>query len=194
MSTDLDLVLHLLEVRFPLDERERIDPTAAPRTPLFVLVRTRLGCIWRFRADVPVEAVRGLAKLAGREPALASPVVDSPPPERLTPMMRVLEEQGVVSEVKRELVLFNRLGSKVNDTFDEAHPSSDEARARIVHTTTESELDAILNRPSSLEFVTLDWKLRSALCLAEDATPAFEPIAELIVLTEVQASDAGPGS
>ena len=69
MSHDLEFIGALLDARYPMSDGERIDLNdGLSAAPLFVLGRTRLGCVWRFRTDVPVELVRGVAKLAGREP------------------------------------------------------------------------------------------------------------------------------
>lgn len=103
MSTDLDLVREWIEARYVFNDDERMD-ASAPANPLFVLVRTRLGCLWRFRADLPNQLVGELAKLSGREPAVKLPISDAPPPDRLMPLARILEKAGFVTEPVREII------------------------------------------------------------------------------------------
>ena len=60
--------------------------------PRFVFARTRGGCLWRFREDLPVEVVTRLARLAAREPgAAADSSAGQAEPERLVMMIRCLD-------------------------------------------------------------------------------------------------------
>jgi hypothetical protein len=64
--------------------------------PLFVLGRSELGCIWRFRATLSPKLVRDATRLAGREPGYAysasgvrPPGTSPAPPERLVMIERL---------------------------------------------------------------------------------------------------------
>jgi hypothetical protein len=58
---------------------------------LFHLARTPLGNLWRFGARLEPGLVSDLARLAGREPALSSPLDEPPPaPERAEALRRSL--------------------------------------------------------------------------------------------------------
>ena len=103
MSSDLDLAREWIEAQYVFDDRQRMDASISTN-PLFVLMRTRLGCLWRFRGDLSNELVGELAKLSGREPALRLPVADAAPPERLLPLVRILEKAGFATEPVRELI------------------------------------------------------------------------------------------
>jgi GNAT superfamily N-acetyltransferase len=88
--TELDWMELHLRCLHQHDEHGRIVRTRQPNTwpsPLFHLGRTRLGNLWRFRDDLDPHAIRELARLAGREPALGA---DHAPPERLQAMRSVL--------------------------------------------------------------------------------------------------------
>ena len=88
--TELDWMELHLRCLHQHDARGRIVRTRQPNewpSPLFHLGRTRLGNLWRFRDDLDPRAIRELARLASREPAL-SPA--HPPPERLEAMRSVL--------------------------------------------------------------------------------------------------------
>ncbi len=94
-STDLDWAESHLQALYRFDDRGRLVGRAAPGVgppPRFHLVRTRLGVIWRFAADLPDAVVRELARYAALEPGCALDA-DAPPtpPDRLEPMRRVLE-------------------------------------------------------------------------------------------------------
>ena len=67
-----------------------------PRCPRFHLGRTRLGNLWRFRDDLPSDAIRQLARYAAKERPLDS---EHTPPERIEPIRRVLRE---TCEIARE--------------------------------------------------------------------------------------------
>ena len=93
--TELDWMELHLRCLHQHDARGRIVRTRQPSewpSPLFHLGRTRLGNLWRFRDDLDPHAIRELARLAGREPALAP---GHPPPERLEAIRSVL---GSVAE------------------------------------------------------------------------------------------------
>lgn len=107
MTSELDYATAYLETRFPTNPRERLElrEESLEPVPFFVLARTRLGCIWRFREDLLGATIRELSKLAGREPPLQSPLEDAPPPEREEPMARVLREAGMTFLVVRDLLV-----------------------------------------------------------------------------------------
>jgi hypothetical protein len=79
-----------------------------------VLARTSLGCVWRFREDVPSAVVRDVAKLAGREPGVEMPLTSAAPPERQEPMLRLLNDAGFAAEVSR-WALFARTRGLAHD-------------------------------------------------------------------------------
>jgi hypothetical protein len=107
VSSELDYAAVYLESRFPMNSKQRLALREAPSepAPLFVLVRTRLGCIWRFREDLLGATIGNLSKLAGREGPLSSPLEAAPPPERAEPMARVLREVDPQVEVTRDLLM-----------------------------------------------------------------------------------------
>lgn len=78
----LEQAIAWLERTHPVDARGRMH--ARPGTPRFVFVRTPLGCVWRFREDLPPDLVGDLARLAGREPGARD--LAAAPPERIEPM------------------------------------------------------------------------------------------------------------
>jgi hypothetical protein len=97
------LELHL-RCLYTHDARGRMLRTREPGgrpAPRFHLGRTRLGNLWRLRADLPAAEVRALARLAAREAPLgdasASSGVAPPPPERLEPFRRALSERAPVT-------------------------------------------------------------------------------------------------
>ncbi len=85
----LALVSDYLEQSHPTNANGRM--RAEPGAPLFVFVRTTLGCIWRFREDLAANRIRDLSRLAGREPPADAMEPPPPPPERLESMRRILE-------------------------------------------------------------------------------------------------------
>lgn len=107
MTRELDFAVAYLARRYPMTSRERfaLQKASSEPVPLFVLVRTRLGCIWRFREDLLGATIRELAKLAGREAPLGWPLEAARPPEREEPMARVLRELGMGVEVSRDLLV-----------------------------------------------------------------------------------------
>lgn len=100
LPTDLHWMQLQVGTLFRHDARGRLvgtrEPDAVP-PPHFFLGRTGHGNLWRLAADLPDEAVRELARLAGREPGL--PAADGrgapPPPERAEPLRRVLLAAGL---------------------------------------------------------------------------------------------------
>lgn len=114
MATDLDRARQWIETRYSANDAERL--VLAGDAPVFILVRTRLGCIWRFRADLPSDLVAELAKLAGREPAILLPAADAPPPERLSPLTRILENAGFATQPARELLAVET-GVAIGDAY-----------------------------------------------------------------------------
>lgn len=95
--TDVDWMELHLRCLHEHDANGRLLRTRQPDggpSPLFHLGRTRLGNLWRFRADLAPAIVRELARLAGREPPLAP---GHPPPERLEAMRSLLRSVGEVS-------------------------------------------------------------------------------------------------
>lgn len=92
--------LHLRSL-YTHDAVGRITSRREPGTPVcarFHLGRTRLGNLWRFRGDLSRDDVRNLARLAGKEAALASEDLSrrSAPPERLEPIRRVLRASAPI--------------------------------------------------------------------------------------------------
>lgn len=89
----LEAILETFEMRFEYDALERIVGCKhAGVTPRFVLGRSAEGCVWRFAADIDVELIQRVAKLAGREPGFPSdPRSHYPPPERLVMIERILD-------------------------------------------------------------------------------------------------------
>jgi hypothetical protein len=106
-GAELDCAAVIVESRFPANLQGRLElrDTGSEPTPLFLLARTRLGCLWRFREDLVGAPVRELSKLAGREAPVRLPVEAAPPPERVEPMARVLRDAGMQVEVARDLLL-----------------------------------------------------------------------------------------
>jgi len=99
--TDLDWAALHLEALFQSDDRGRLIGRRAPGAgppPRFHFVRTRLGAIWRFAADLPEPVVRDLARYAALEPGCAlDPARPPAPPDRIEPMRRVLEAHGPIT-------------------------------------------------------------------------------------------------
>lgn len=83
---DLELVAAHLQEAYAHVAQGRLAAGAA--TPGFLLVVTRLGCLWRFREDLTASVVVDLARLAGREGPAASL---TQPPDRLEPLRRVID-------------------------------------------------------------------------------------------------------
>lgn len=81
------------------DANGRIRRTRQPGggpSPLFHLGRTRLGNLWRLRADLDAAVVRDLARLAGREaprPVGVAHAEPAAPPERVEALRRLLESE-----------------------------------------------------------------------------------------------------
>lgn len=73
--------------------------------PRFVLGRAAEGCIWRFSANLESQRVTAIARLAGKEPGFPiageKPVL---PPERLVMIERLLANEGVEVETRREIL------------------------------------------------------------------------------------------
>ena len=107
LSADLDMAKAYFESCFPIDSDQRlmVENGGAVPIPRFVLIRTRLGCLWRFRADMSSVSIRELAKLAGREGGAMAPFETAPPPERIEPMVRVLHRAGIEVGWTRELLV-----------------------------------------------------------------------------------------
>ncbi len=99
-------ILSTLDDRFDFDANGRMVSVRGDGVlPRFVLGRSAEGCLWRFRADLDLESVKQVAKLASREPGI--PIAGnspSPPPERLVMIERILAEGGVELESRRETV------------------------------------------------------------------------------------------
>ena len=106
-AAELETAKAFIERRYCVDSSQRLEvgKSSAPTVPRFVLLRTRLGCLWRFRADLSSELIGELAKLAGREGAAVPPLELSPPAERLEPMLQVLRRAGLETAAVRELLL-----------------------------------------------------------------------------------------
>lgn len=96
-TSGLDVILELFEIRFEYDTLGRIVGSRVDGSrPLFVLGRAREGCVWRFSVRVETAILRRVAKLAGREPALAyEPGVLVAPPERWAAIVRLFESRAL---------------------------------------------------------------------------------------------------
>ncbi len=96
---DLAWIALQAETLYRHDTDGRLLANAEPNgadAPHFFLGRTRLGNLWRLRADLDPACVRELARLAAREPPLRDGWPDGPPPpERWEPIRRVLREAGI---------------------------------------------------------------------------------------------------
>ena len=103
----LDSILELLEMRFEYDTLGRIvQSRSGGVTPRFVLGRSREGCVWRFSARVEPEIVRRVAKLAGREPALADdPGARRTAPERWVAIERLLGDPSRGAQASRPVTV-----------------------------------------------------------------------------------------
>jgi hypothetical protein len=155
VSTVLDYAAAYLECRFPTSPQERLVSrvVGSEPAPLFVLARTPLGCIWRFREDLAGSTIRALSKLAGREGPLATPIEDAPPPERQEPMSRVLFEVGLPVEVARDL-LMHRAGWA---------PTRDAEETVLFQLETPEAASGSLESFASAQMGSSDWNLRGAL-------------------------------
>jgi hypothetical protein len=168
MSHDLEFIGALLDARYPMSDGGRIDLNdERSAAPLFVLARTRLGCVWRFRTDVPVELVRGVSKLAGREPGLTESPLTAPPPERMTPMLNLLSAYGAGSDAIRELVL--------QDSAAGGAP----AALSWKHETEQTALAATLLGKPTRRCVTADWRLCRGLRRDDRWSVRFDPVGDL---------------
>lgn len=109
-SADLDMAMTYVESRFLIDSCQRLEAgVGLVPQPQFILVRTRLGCFWRFRSDLGRGPIRELAKLAGREGNGAAAFEAALPPERVEPMLRVLQRASLDVTATRDL-LVRRVG------------------------------------------------------------------------------------
>ena len=106
-TAPLKLAKAYIESGYRVDSSQRFEvgDGAASPAPRFLLLRTRLGCLWRFRADLDNESIGELSKLAGREGAVSPPLELAPPPERLEPMLQVLRRAGLETAAVRKLLL-----------------------------------------------------------------------------------------
>jgi len=90
----LDLILDDWSKRFVFDSEGRLVALRIGGVPpRLIFARSAEGCVWRLRADLPLEQVGGIAKLAGRERgwrASEGNGADPPPPERLVMIARLL--------------------------------------------------------------------------------------------------------
>ncbi len=172
---ELDYAAVYVQSRFPVNPQERLElrDTGSEPTPLFVLVRTRLGCLWRFREDLVGAPVRELSKLAGREAPVRLPVADAPPPERGEPMARVLRDAGMQVEVARDL-LVHRAGWV---------PTAESAGAVLFRVEAAADLAGLAQAARLAQMGSSSWKH----CGALDQLPAREWIrfADLVRLVEV---------
>lgn len=168
MNHDLEFIGALLDARYPMRDGERIALNdGLSEAPLFVLARTRLGCVWRFRTDVPVELVGGVSKLAGREPGLMESPLTAPPPERMTPMLNLFSAYDAGSDAIRELVLRD-------SAVEWSH-----AALSWKHETEETALAATLLGKPTRPCVTTDWRLCRGLRRDEGWSVRFEPVGDL---------------
>jgi hypothetical protein len=110
---DLARLNDLVMNRFEMDETGRlVGECGGGGVPRFLFGRSAEGCLWRFRDDLDRERVASLAKLAGRERAVARAGHDSrpaspigAPPERLVMMARCLGREGRPAEFVREEIV-----------------------------------------------------------------------------------------
>ena len=65
MSSELDFAMAYVEGRFAMTPQHRLKLSGSvpELTPQFILARTRLGCLWRFREDLAGD-YEGLGLLA----------------------------------------------------------------------------------------------------------------------------------
>jgi len=101
LATDCHWLIADLEALYGHDQRGRITTRKdAPgeQAPRFVLGRTRHGNVWRSRADLAGALVRGLSRLAAREPVLPAAAADWRDAERRGAIQRLLEAEGRVVE------------------------------------------------------------------------------------------------
>jgi hypothetical protein len=105
VTTGIDVILEVLNAHYTFEPRGRIAGARHDGVlPRFVLGRAAEGCIWRIRSDLPEEAVRDLARLAGREPGARFDGELPAPPERLMALCRVLAGGSAVEKAPdREL-------------------------------------------------------------------------------------------
>jgi len=163
MTSDLDLAQAFIEASFDRAENERLLRGAGESVPHFLLLRTRLGCIWRFHAELSQSVIRDLANLAGREPALTDPIESAALPERQAPLGRILEAEGRAVEIKRVLLL-----------------ESSGARARssgpvYARANDEDGLEGIVARTPLPRVLSVPWALRSRV-----APATFSPFADAL--------------
>ncbi len=109
VEAELQCARMFLDVAFPQDATGRILRSSAEALQLeagalFVLVRTRLANLWRLGLHLPPATLTALARLAGREARLDVAPADSPPPERLEPMRRLLAAEYEDARVERLLL------------------------------------------------------------------------------------------
>ncbi len=104
-KTGLEHLLEALEQRFVSDEKGRLSASAGDGVlPRFVLGRAAEGCVWRFSAELPLELVRSVAKLAGREKGCAIDGESTAPPERLVMIGRLLRTGQDLPIPRRDLI------------------------------------------------------------------------------------------
>ena len=97
-ASELEWMNSHLECLYVHDARGRMlraNQMEGLAAPLFHLGRTRLGNVWRFHVELGPEPLRALARLFGRETALATAAEAVPEPERLEACRRVLADAGV---------------------------------------------------------------------------------------------------
>ena len=87
-ALEIDLLCEYLDDSYPCDEEGSMSQKTS--NPRFLLVRTPDLTFWRLRADLSREVVKALARLAGREPRLEGQPGETPPPERLESLCRIL--------------------------------------------------------------------------------------------------------
>ncbi len=94
---DLEWANAHLVALYATDSNDRLIGRAAPSdgpAPCFHFVRTQLGAVWRFAADLPGDAIRELARYAALEPGVALDAAQPPPPpDRIEPMRRVIADR-----------------------------------------------------------------------------------------------------
>jgi RimJ/RimL family protein N-acetyltransferase len=102
MLTDLELMSIHVRALFTHNAESRLlsvnepDSAVAPAPRLF-LGRTRVGNVWRFRADLPAHLIQALDSLCADEPPLHTAFDE--PPRHVDRYVRLLEEHAPVESV-----------------------------------------------------------------------------------------------
>lgn len=105
--TDLELAQIELEALFVQDMNGKLlninEPTPTRPAPRFFLIRTRSGCLWRARHDVPIDLATELGRLAFDEP-LRADLVETP--RYAAKYTELLEQHAPVTRVDTGLAYY----------------------------------------------------------------------------------------